>query len=204
VFPNFVRSAFNGRDFFSESEQCQHLFWNLTGERVESFLQIVRDRTEERTQKTNELSIRIGYAEQDPAYSNLAKMYPEVAVLSGMFMISPTTVQREIRVLLPLLWHYLKRQVQWPTQQQWLHMAHHWELFPGAVAVIDGTRHEIQRPGIERPLSVPQLFHADNYGQPRQYCIYTIGIFGAQQRQRAVLHDDQERNCISHMGCISL
>ena len=80
-------------------------------------------------------------------------MYPEVAVLSGMFMISPTTVQREIRVLLPLLWHYLKGQVQWPTHQQWLHMAHHWELFPGAVAVIDGTRHEIQRPGIE-----PQQF----------------------------------------------
>jgi hypothetical protein len=75
-------------------------------------------------------------------------MYPEVAVLSGMFMISPTTVQREIRVLLPLLWHYLKGQVQWPTHQQWHHMAHHWELFPGAVAVIDGTRHEIQRPQI--------------------------------------------------------
>jgi hypothetical protein len=43
VFPNFVRSAFNGGDVFSESEQCQHLFWNLTGERVESFLQIVRN-----------------------------------------------------------------------------------------------------------------------------------------------------------------
>ena len=26
VFPNFVRSAFNGRDFFSELEHCQHLF----------------------------------------------------------------------------------------------------------------------------------------------------------------------------------
>ena len=58
-------------------------------------------------------------------------MYPEVAVLSGMFMISPTTVQREIWMLLPLLWHYFKGQVQWPTHQQWLHMAHHWELFPG-------------------------------------------------------------------------
>ena len=43
VFPNFVRSACNGRDFFSELEHCQHLFWNLTGESVESFLQIVQD-----------------------------------------------------------------------------------------------------------------------------------------------------------------
>ena len=43
VFPNFVRSAFNGRDIFSELEHCQHLFWKLTGESVESFLQIVHD-----------------------------------------------------------------------------------------------------------------------------------------------------------------
>ena len=77
------------------------------------------------------------------------RMYPEIAVLSGMFMISPTTVQREVRMILPLLWHYFKGQVQWPTHQQWIDMANHWELFPGAVAIIDGTRHEIQRPGIE-------------------------------------------------------
>ena len=34
------------------------------------------------------------------------RMYPEVAILSGMFMISPTTVQREVRMIVPLLWHY--------------------------------------------------------------------------------------------------
>ena len=76
-------------------------------------------------------------------------MYPEVAVLSGMFMVSPTTVQREIRMILPQLWNYSKEKVQWPTHQQWMEVAYDWELFPGAVAVIDGTRHEIQRPGIE-------------------------------------------------------
>ena len=36
------------------------------------------------------------------------RMYPEVVVLSGMFMISPTTVQREVRMILPLLWHYFR------------------------------------------------------------------------------------------------
>ena len=41
VFPNVVRSAFNSRDFFSELGHCQHLFWTLTGESDESFLQIV-------------------------------------------------------------------------------------------------------------------------------------------------------------------
>ena len=43
------------------------------------------------------------------------RMYPEATVLSGMFMMSPTTVQREIRLLLPILWHYFKGQVKWPT-----------------------------------------------------------------------------------------
>jgi hypothetical protein len=42
LFPNLVRSAFmQWSRLFNELEQC--LFWNLTGESVESFLQIVRD-----------------------------------------------------------------------------------------------------------------------------------------------------------------
>jgi hypothetical protein len=36
-----VHASANGRDFFNEIEQL--MFWNLTGESVESFLQIVRD-----------------------------------------------------------------------------------------------------------------------------------------------------------------
>jgi hypothetical protein len=46
LFPNFVRSAFNGRHFFNELGQCQHLFWTLNGGKcmhVESFLQTVCD-----------------------------------------------------------------------------------------------------------------------------------------------------------------
>ena len=84
------------------------------------------------------------------------RMYPEVAMLSGLFMISPATVQREIRFLLPVLWNYFKEQVKWPTAEQWLEMANHWDMFPGAVAVIDGTRHRIQRPQTEPQ----QLFYS--------------------------------------------
>ena len=36
----------------------------------------------------------------------MIRMYPEVAVRSGMFVISPTMAQREIRMILTLLWHY--------------------------------------------------------------------------------------------------
>jgi hypothetical protein len=34
------------------------------------------------------------------------RMYPEVVMLSGLFMVSPTTVKREFRFLLPVLWNY--------------------------------------------------------------------------------------------------
>ena len=93
LFPNFVRSTFNGRDFFSELEQCQHLFWNLTGESIESFLQIVRDvgpivyaqtRRGERR--------RINYPYILHARNRILlviiwlRMCPEVAVPSGMFV----------------------------------------------------------------------------------------------------------------------
>ncbi len=64
-------------------------------------------------------------------------------------MVSPTTVQREIRTLLPILWQYFRQMVRWPTREQWFDMANDWNLFPGAVAVIDGTRHEIQIPQTE-------------------------------------------------------
>ena len=75
-------------------------------------------------------------------------MYPEVAVLSGLFMICPSSVEREVRFLLPVLWNYFNEFVRWPTAEQWLEMANHWEMFPGTVAV-DGTHHRIQRPQTE-------------------------------------------------------
>ena len=83
-------------------------------------------------------------------------MYPEVTMLSSMFMGRPTTVEREIRFILPLLWHYFKELVKWPIAQQCLQMANHLEILPGAVAVIDRTRHEIQRPQTEPQ----QLFYS--------------------------------------------
>ena len=64
-------------------------------------------------------------------------------------MICPSSVEREVRFLLPVLWNYFKEFVRWPTAEQWLEMANHWEMFLGAVAVIDGTRHRIQRPQTE-------------------------------------------------------
>ena len=86
-------------------------------------------------------------------------MYPEVAMLSGLFVISPATVQREIRFLLPVLWNNVKEQVKWPTVEQWLEMANNWDMFPGAVAVIDGTCRKIQIPQTEPQ----QLFYSGHF-----------------------------------------
>ena len=40
LHPDFVGSHFPGRDFCSELERCEHLFWSMTGESVESFRQV--------------------------------------------------------------------------------------------------------------------------------------------------------------------
>ena len=64
-------------------------------------------------------------------------------------MVSHTTIEREIRFLLPMLWTYFRDLVRWPTPEQWLEVAHDWEHFPGATGAVDGTRHEIQRPQTE-------------------------------------------------------
>lgn len=98
--------------------------WSLTGESVESFNQIVRDATPYVTMyiRRRRLRVRDNPFTLDirnrilPVFIWL-RMYPEVAMLSGLFMISPATVQREIRFLLPVLWNFVKEQVKWPTAE---------------------------------------------------------------------------------------
>jgi hypothetical protein len=58
-------------------------------------------------------------------------MYPELVVLSGIFMVSSATVEREIRFLLHVLWSYFKDLVKWPTKEKWLERANELEMFPG-------------------------------------------------------------------------
>ncbi len=156
LFPDFLHSDFHGRDFFNELQCCQHLFWTLTGESVQSCLQIVRDigpavnmQTRRGNRRQNEYPYLLDMRNRILLVIVWLRMYPEVSILSGIFMVSPTTVQREIPTPLPILWQYFRQMVRWPTREQWFDMANDWNLFPGAVAVIDGTRHEIQIPQTE-------------------------------------------------------
>ena len=148
LYPHFVGSYFPGRDFCSELERCEHLFWMMTGESVESFRRVVQDMLPYITLFTRRRQLRV---RDNPFTLDVRnrillvfiwlRMYPEASMLSGLFMISPTTVEREVGFLLPVLWNYFKQFVRWPTHDQWLEMANRWEMFPGAVAVIviDGT-----------------------------------------------------------------
>ena len=101
LFPYFVRSQFYDHDFFNELQQWQHLFWNLTGESVESFLQIVRDlsptvymQTKRRNRRKCDYPYVLDVQNRIQLVIVGLRMYPEISVLSGMFMPSPTTVQR--------------------------------------------------------------------------------------------------------------
>ena len=156
LYPEFVCSDFHGRDVFSDLERCEPLFWNLTGKSLESFRRIVIDVgpqmamfTRRREARRRDNPFKLDTANRIILVFIWLRVYPEIALLSGMFMISPNTVEREIRFLLPMLWMHFRNLVRWPTHEQWMGMRNDWDLFPGAVAVIDGTRHEIQRPQTE-------------------------------------------------------
>ena len=83
------------------------------GESVESFLQIVHDvgptiysQSRRGDRRQMDYPYILDMSNRILLVIIWLRMYPEVAILSGMFMISPTTVQREVRMIVPLLWHY--------------------------------------------------------------------------------------------------
>ena len=129
LFPNFIGSRFTGRDFFDDLQNCEHLFWTLTGESVESFRQIVRDVAPSLLRVTRRGGPRqrqrpymLDERNRILAVVIWLRMYPEIAVLSGMFMVSPTTIEREIRMILPFYETISVNYLRWPTTDEWLQM----------------------------------------------------------------------------------
>ena len=57
-------------------------------------------------------------------------------MLSALLMVSPTTIEREIRFLLRMLWTCFKNLIEWPTPEQRMNMANNSEHFPGRVAPV--------------------------------------------------------------------
>ena len=99
--PDFVGSELPGRDIFSDLERCEHLFWNLTGESVMSFTRIVEDVRPVMSMYTRQRWPRIRNSTfKLDSYNHVLlvfiwlRMYPEMSMLSAMFMVSPTTIEK--------------------------------------------------------------------------------------------------------------
>ena len=59
LYPDFGGSYFPGRNFYHDLVRCEHLFWTLTGESVQSFDQIVQDCAPRITTRTRRRQLRV-------------------------------------------------------------------------------------------------------------------------------------------------
>ena len=101
LHPEFVRSVFPATDVFSDLERCEPLFWNLTGERVESFGRIVEDvgpvmpvYTRHRQFRVRNSAFKLNEINRILLVIIWLRMYPEISMLSA----------GTITFLLGLLW----------------------------------------------------------------------------------------------------
>jgi hypothetical protein len=99
--PDFVGSEFPGRDVFIDLERCEHLFWNLTGESVMSFSQIVEDigpvmsmYTRRRQPRIRNSAFKLDIYNRVLMVVIWLRMYPQMSMLSALFMVSHTTIER--------------------------------------------------------------------------------------------------------------
>ena len=97
----------------------------MTDESVESFRQLLHDILPYLTLFTRRRQLRVRdnpfmIDERNRVLMVLIwlRVYQEAAMLSGLFIASPTTVERDIKFLLPVLWNYVKQFARWPTDEQ--------------------------------------------------------------------------------------
>ena len=173
LFPDFTSSNFTGRDVFGELRLRPWLLYRMTGETVQSLLSIVED-----LRPSIESLNMEGLPRQRIHHSLLSLenrilvvfiwlwRYPSSSDLSTIFLVSPTVIERNIHLLIPLLRQFFRNYVRWPSDAEWLERFGRWDNLPGAVRVIDGTLHEIFR-----PITEPQELYYS--GRSRYHCFST-------------------------------
>lgn len=77
------------------------------------------------------------------------RKYPCVDTLALLFDINLSSVSAVIHRVVPVLWHFFRNQVTWPSVDEWENMRATWRSFSAAVGCIDGTPHETYRPETE-------------------------------------------------------
>ncbi len=154
--PAFFGFDFEGRDMFIAIENQRYLFWLNTGELPETLANITAEISFalERLNRRGRLRRRWRMCKLSPINRVLLTMlwlrkYPCVDTLALLFDISPSTVSAIIHRIVPVLWHFFRNQVTWPSVAEWENMRGNWRSFPDAVGCIDGTPHEIYRPETE-------------------------------------------------------
>ena len=173
LFPDFLSSQFPGRDLLSELIIRPWLLYDMTGETVESFTSIVRDVTPivEALNMQGEERDRISYTKLTTPNRILLvfiwlRKYQTLSELSTLFLVSPSVIQRNIALIVPILSQYFLNYIRWPTDEEWRRKIGQWNSFPEAVAIIDGTLHEVYR-----PMTDPQELYYS--GRVKYHCFST-------------------------------
>lgn len=173
IFPNFHGSNFYGRDVFTLICRQPWLFWRNTGETPGSFLRLAHDLLPSLSQLNMDGGQRIRQRRQKLGLINQVllamiwlRKYPHVDMLALWFDIDPASVVRTIHRVLPLMWQYLRNQIEWPNPLVWNNLMGNWPEFPNVVGAIDGSPHEIYR-----PLTEPQRLYYS--GHRHYHCMNT-------------------------------
>ena len=118
----FFGFDFQGRDLFIAIENQRYLFWLNTGELPETLANITAEISFalERLNRRGRLRRRWRMCKVSPINRVLLTMiwlrkYPCVDMLALLFYISPSTVSAIIHRIVPVLWHFVRNQVTWPS-----------------------------------------------------------------------------------------
>jgi hypothetical protein len=148
--PAFFGFDFQGRDLFIAIDNQRYLFWLNTGELPETLANITAEISFalERLNRRGRLRRRWRMCKLSPINRVLLTMiwlrkYPCVDTLALLFDISPSTVSAIIHRIVPVLWHFFRNQVTWPSVAEWENMRGNWRSFPDAVGCIDGTQRNL-------------------------------------------------------------
>ena len=109
LFPDFIASNFRGRDVFVDLQPRPWLFYDMTGETVESFQAIVRDLTPILEAVNMQGEDRQRYRPTILSMNNRILLvmiwlwrYKSLSELSPLFLVSPAVVERNIKLTIPI------------------------------------------------------------------------------------------------------
>ena len=164
----FMGHIFRGADLFHTIQNQRYLFWLNTGELPETLEQIADDVSRTMSRITWRGSARQRRRRNVLSSKNellltfiWLRKYLCIDTLALMFDVSLATVSKTVHRVIPVLWHYFKNQVTWPSLNEWIGLRGNWHSFPNAVGCVDGTPHEVYR-----PLTEPQR---EFFGGHRHY-----------------------------------